>query len=69
MEDRRFRDTSLEGVLRTIGDTVNVEPRPGRVPDSFAGLEGERFAFVLLDMDLHGPTSNALAFFRARVSD
>jgi O-methyltransferase len=68
VEDCRFRDTSLDGVLRTIGDTVNVEPRPGRVPDSFAGLEGERFAFVLLDMDLHGPTLSALTFFYPRLS-
>jgi len=36
--DLRFRDTSLEAVLRTIGDTRNIEPRKGRVrrhsPDS-----------------------------------
>jgi len=67
-EDGRFRDTSLETVLRNIGDTSNIEPRPGRVPDTFAGLEGERFAFVLLDMDLHRPTLSALTFFYPRLS-
>jgi len=66
--DLRFRDTSLEGVLRTIGDATNIEPRPGRVPETFAGLEEERFAFVLLDMDLHRPTLSALAFFYPRLS-
>jgi O-methyltransferase len=66
--DTRFRDTSLAAVLRNIGDTTNVEPRPGRVPETFAGLEGERFAFVLLDMDLHRPTLSALAFFYPRLS-
>jgi O-methyltransferase len=68
VEDLRFRDTSLEVVLRNIGDTANIEPRRGRVPDTFAGLEEERFAFVLLDMDLHRPTLSALAFFYPRLS-
>jgi O-methyltransferase len=67
-DDLRFRDTSLEAVLRNIGDTANIEPRPGRVPDTFAGLEEERFAFVLLDMDLCRPTLSALAFFYPRLS-
>lgn len=67
-EDRRFRDTSLEAVLRAIGDTTNIEPRKGRVPETFAGLEGERFAFVLLDMDLYRPTLSALEFFYPRLS-
>jgi O-methyltransferase len=67
-EDPRFRDTSLEAVLRNIGDTTNIEPRPGRVPETFAGLEEERFAFVLLDMDLHRPTLSALEFFYPRLS-
>jgi O-methyltransferase len=68
VEDARFRDTSLEAVLRRIGDTTNVEPRPGRIPETFAGLEGERFAFVLLDLDLHRPTLSALEFFYPRLS-
>jgi len=67
-EDPRFRDTSLEAVLRTIGDTRNIEPRKGRVPETFAGLESERFAFVLLDMDLYRPTLSALEFFYPRLS-
>ena len=66
-EDPRFRDTSLEAVLRTIGNTDNIEPRPGRVPETFSGLEGERFAFVLLDMDLYRPTLSALEFFYPRL--
>jgi O-methyltransferase len=67
-EDRRFRDTSLEVVLGNIGDTTNIEPRPGRIPETFAGLEDERFAFVLLDMDLYRPTLHALEFFYPRLS-
>lgn len=67
-EDPRFRDTSLEAVLRTIGDTRNIEPRKGRVPETFAGLEDERFSFVLLDMDLYRPTLSALEFFYPRLS-
>ena len=67
-EDRRFRATSLEAVLKHIGDTRNLEARPGRVPETFAGLETERFAFVLLDMDVYPPTQAALQFFYPRLS-
>ncbi len=67
-EDRRFRDTALDAVLRNIGDTRNVEPRQGRIPETLVGLENERFAFVLLDMDLYRPTLTALEFFYPRLS-
>jgi O-methyltransferase len=67
-DDRRFRSTSPEAVLALIGDARNVRPRKGRVPETFAGLEGERFAFVLLDMDVYPPTRAALEFFYPRLS-
>lgn len=67
-EDRRFRSTSLEAVLRHIGDTRHIEARKGRVPETFAGLEADRFAFVLLDMDVYPPTLEALRFFYPRLS-
>ena len=67
-EDRRFRATSVEGVLQYIGDTRNVIVKQGRVPETFAGLEPETFAFVLLDMDVHAPTLAALTFFYPRLA-
>lgn len=67
-EDRRFRSTFLEAVLKYIGDIRYVEARKGRVPETFVGLETERFAFVLLDMDVYPPTRDALRFFYPRLS-
>jgi O-methyltransferase len=67
-EDKRFRNTSVEAVLRFIGDRRNLVVRKGRVPETLAGLESERFSFVLLDMDLYKPTFSALEFFYSRLS-
>jgi O-methyltransferase len=66
--DSRFRDTSEEAVRRRVGPSPNVVLRPGYVPDTLAGLEDERFAFVLLDLDLLEPTRAALEFFYPRLS-
>ena len=38
------------------------------MPETFAGLETEHFAFVLLDMDVYPPTRDALQFFYPRLS-
>jgi O-methyltransferase len=66
-EDHRFRDTSVERVRERVGASANVMPVPGYVPATFAGLEEERFAFVLLDLDLHDPTLASLEFFYPRL--
>jgi O-methyltransferase len=66
-EDRRFSDTSVDLVLATIGDTKNIVVKKGYVPDTFTGLDDERFAFVLLDLDLHKPTVAGLEFFYPRL--
>ena len=66
-EDPRFKDTTVEDVLRTIGDTKNIIIKKGYVPDTFQGLEDERFAFVLLDLDLYKPTTSSLIFFYPRL--
>ena len=67
-EDSRFRDTSVDTVLRAIGDTQNIVIRQGYVPDTLKGLENERFAFVLLDLDLYNPTVASLEFFYPRLA-
>jgi O-methyltransferase len=54
--DNRFRDTSEEAVRHRVGPADTVVLRPGYVPETLAGLEDERFAFVLLDLDLLEPT-------------
>ena len=66
--DDRFKDTSVKTVLRNIGNPRNVVVRKGYVPDTFSGLEGETFAFVLLDLDLYNPTLESLSFFYPRMA-
>jgi O-methyltransferase len=67
-EDPRFRDTSSEAVRRALGAGDNVVIRKGRFPGTAAGLEGERFAFVLLDLDVFNPTLAGLEFFYPRLA-
>ncbi len=66
-KDTRFTNTSVELVKKNIGDLTNVELRPGYFPQTAAGLEHERFAFVMLDMDLYQSTIDGLEFFYPRV--
>jgi O-methyltransferase len=64
----RFRDTSIEQVRESVGESTNVSFRKGIFPDSAAGLERESFSFVMLDLDIYKPTVSALDFFYPRVS-
>ena len=66
--DGRFNDTNEQLVRRKLGDSPNVVIRKGYVPDTFTGLEHERFAFVLLDLDLYLPTKSSLDFFYPRLN-
>lgn len=66
--DERFRDTSEQSVLGYIGSTENIVVRKGYFPETSVGLEGERFAFVMIDFDKYEPTLAALEFFYPRVS-
>jgi O-methyltransferase len=48
---------------------ANVIIKKGWVPETFAGCEDERFAFVNLDMDLYAPQLAGLRFFAPRMTD
>ncbi|HEX4039818.1 MAG TPA: TylF/MycF/NovP-related O-methyltransferase [Acidobacteriaceae bacterium] len=65
--DGRFRDTSQEAVAANIGDSRNIEFRKGYFPATSVGMEGERFAFVMLDFDLYRPALDAFTFFYPRL--
>ena len=67
-QDSRFKDTSVEIVTKSIGDTRNVRIMKGYFPDTTKGLENERFAFVMLDLDLYDPTFAGLNFFYDRLT-
>jgi hypothetical protein len=55
------------GVETLLGPYPNVHLHPGVFPDSARGLEGERFSFVHLDLDLEPSTRDALEFFHPRL--
>jgi O-methyltransferase len=67
-EDRRFRDTSAEAVRQRVGPSANVILKRGYVPGVLSEVVDERFAFVLLDLDLFEPTHASLEFFYPRMS-
>jgi O-methyltransferase len=67
-EDTRFRDTSVEAVRRRVGPSPNVTLKPGYVPDILGEAADQRFALVLLDLDLFEPTRASLEFFYPRLS-
>jgi O-methyltransferase len=67
--DNRFKDTCVNRVLSNIGETNNIFIRKGYVPDTLVGLESEKFAFVLLDLDLYDPTLSSLEFFYPRITE
>lgn len=58
------RRADVEALLSSFG---GVHFHPGVFPDSARGLEGERFSFVHLDLDLEGGTRDALEFFHPRL--
>ena len=66
--DGRFRDTSVDFVLKNIGNKENIIIRKGYFPETVQGLEKEQFAFVMIDFDKYEPTLAALHFFYPRVS-
>jgi O-methyltransferase len=64
----RFRDTSADFVRKRLPKDAHVSLYTGRVPATLDGVSNERFAFVLLDLDLYLPTVAALEFFYPRVA-
>jgi len=66
--DTRFQDTSAERVRQALGGAANVVFHAGHFPDTTVGLEGKRFAFVLMDLDVYAPTLAGLGFFYPRLA-
>lgn len=61
------RESSAERVLSLLPHPENVCPRVGVFPETAAGLEGERFALVSLDVDLEESTLAGLCWFLPRM--
>jgi O-methyltransferase len=66
--DARFQDTTVQAVRRRINDCSNVIFKVGTFPETARGLESERFAFVLIDVDKYVWTLAGLTFFYPRIS-
>jgi O-methyltransferase len=66
-QDNRFKDTSEEAVRTFIDGNENVKFRKGYFPQTAAGLEDEKFAFVMLDVDLYRTSLEVFAFFYPRM--
>jgi O-methyltransferase len=65
--DTRFKDTSQEAVAQFLGHSPSIEFRKGYFPSTAAGLEGERFSLVILDVDLYAPALEVFRFFYPRL--
>jgi O-methyltransferase len=65
--DERFRDTSIEAVQELLGPSPHLEFRKGHFPGTSQGLEGERFSFVMLDVDMYQPSLQVFRFFYPRL--
>nr|UXE45418.1 hypothetical protein Hi04_10k_c4773_00033 [uncultured bacterium] len=66
-DEHRFRNTSVASVRKVVGSSPEIRIRSGVFPESAAGLEHDTFAFVMLDLDIYGPTLAALEFFYPRL--
>ena len=67
--DEYLRHGSEECAILRCVHRENVVIVKGYIPDSFAGLDNERFLFVNLDMDVYAPTLEALRFFVPRMTE
>ncbi len=63
-----FADTSLEAVAGFVGGEDWIIYRKGLIPDTFAGLESERFAFAHIDVDIFQSVADCCRFIYDRLT-
>ena len=63
-----FTDTSIEKVLQNMIYPKQCIPRVGFFPDTAAGLEEERYAFVSIDVDFEKSILEGLRYFYPRMN-
>lgn len=64
-----FTDTSIEKVLRNMVYPEKCIPRVGFFPATAVGLEGERYAFVSIDVDFEKSILEGLRYFYPRMNE
>jgi O-methyltransferase len=65
--DSRFKETSQAAVKAYIDGNDNLIFRPGYFPETAIGLEDEKFAFVMLDVDIYKASQDVFQFFYPRL--
>ncbi len=65
---QQFTDTSVDQVLARLPHREKAIIRKGFFPETFEGLEDEKFAFISLDPDLYEPVRDGLKCFWPRLS-
>jgi O-methyltransferase len=63
-----FADTSIEAVQQRVAWFKGAEFHVGWIPESFRGLEGRRFSFAHIDVDLHQSVLDCCEFIYPRLS-
>lgn len=64
-----FADTSEEAVMARMPYPAQCKVRKGHFPETAAGLDHVKFAFVSLDPDLYEPAAAGLEFFYPRLNE
>jgi len=63
-----FNDTSSEAVTRVLSEFRHVvDIRKGWIPDTFVGLDNNRYAFVHADVDLYQSNLDCCEYFYPRL--
>lgn len=64
-----FRATSAEAVKKLASSAHDqVDVRAGWIPETFAGLDERRYAYVHIDVDLYRSTLDCLEYFYPRLT-
>jgi O-methyltransferase len=63
-----FADTSLDEVIRFIGDQERCVIRKGLIPETFTGLESAGIALAHIDVDIYQAILDCLQFIWPRLS-
>ena len=65
---KRMFAADMMVTMRNLAEHPFIVFHPGWIPETFAGLENERFAFVHVDVDLYLPVRDSLNFFYERLA-
>ncbi|MCB2106654.1 MAG: class I SAM-dependent methyltransferase [Rhodobacteraceae bacterium] len=60
--------SDLSTTMANLSEHKFIVFNPGWIPESFAGMEDEHYAFVHIDVDLYEPTRDCLDFFYPRLN-